>query len=184
MTMTAFEQNRHLHIDLGDGTLFIVPPIPGKTGRDMLGLLVSVAMGADIANAFENTLRLARLTLGLPHEETPGIDGWQAREELYDSLRASEQERISQAAILWNVQGGSLDAVHDLLTTEAGEAYPKALGRVMRSCGLGQQFEVLQTWLHGESESPTSTASTAPTTGPTGTSSTGGSETSSETNPG
>ncbi len=183
MSMTAFEQNRHLHIDLGDGTMFTVPPIPGKTGRELLGLLVSVSFGTDLVNADVNALRLSHLSLGLPDGDDAGLDGWEEREELYHSLRASEQERVSQAAILWNVQGGSIDAVHDLLNTEAGEAYPKALGRVMRSCGLGQQFEALRTWLSGASASPTSTASTAPTTGPTGTSSTSASETSSATNP-
>ncbi len=185
MAMTAFEQNRHLIIDLGDGTVFTVPPIPGSTGREMLGILVSVSFGTDLENAEKNAQKLSRQSLGLPSRRgaKDGITGWQEREELYESLRASEQERISQAAILWNVQGGSIDAVHDLLTTEAGEAYPKALGRVMRSCGLGQQFDALRTWLSGESETPMSADSTAPTTGPTGTSSTSASETSSATLP-
>lgn len=181
MSMTAFEQNRHLHINLGDDTEMIVPPIPGATGRELLGLLVSVSFGSDLGNAEANAQRLARLSLGLPVEsvklagETPrtlppveGMAEWAQREKLFNELRASEQERVSQAAILWNVQGGSIDAVHDLLNTEAGEAYPKALGRVMRSCGLGQQFEALRTWLSGASENQTSTASTADTTTPTG----------------
>lgn len=194
MTMTAFEQNRHLHIDLGDGTLIIVPPIPGRTGRELLGLLTSVSFGTDLVNAEANAQRLARLALGLsaeaytPHgeglqplEPVAGLPGADKREELYESLRASEQERVAQAAILWNVQGGSIDAVHDLLSTEAGEAYPKALARVMRSCGLGQQFEALRTWLSGESASPTHQGSTEPTTGRNGISSTSESETSSPT---
>lgn len=188
MSMTAVEQNRHLHINLGDDTMMIVPPIPGHTGRELLGLLVSVSFGSDLGNAETNAQRLARLSLGLPVKsvelegETPrtlppvdGLTGWAKREKLFNELRASEQERVSQAAILWNVQGGSIDAVHDLLNTEAGEAYPKALGRVMRSCGLGQQFEALRTWLSGASATQTSTASTDATTTPTGGSSTGAS---------
>lgn len=169
MTITAHEQNRNLVIDLGDGTLFTVPPIPGKVGRELLGRLVSIAFGTDLENAEESALVLARSALG------EGLPGWAEREQLFDTLRASEQERVSQAAILWNVQGGSIDAVHDLLNTEAGEAYPKALGRVMRSCGLGPQFEALRTWLNGASVNPTSTDSTAPTSGRNGTSSTSGS---------
>lgn len=174
MTITAFEQNRNLIIDLGDGTLFTVPPIPGRVGRELLGRLVSVAFGTDLENAEESAMILARKSLG---EDLPG---WEEREAMFEDLRAPEQERVSQAAILWNVQGGSIDAVHDLLNTEAGEAYPKALGRVMRSCGLGPQFEALRTWLNGVSGSPTQTDSTAPTTGRNGISNTSGSA---ETNP-
>ncbi len=170
MGMTAFEQNRHLHIDLGDGTVFRVPPVPGAVGITMLANLVKVSFGTDLPNAETDAQGLARAALGESEE------GWEEREALYESLRASEQTRVAQAAILWNVQGGSIDAVHDLLNTEAGEAYPKALGRVMRSCGLGMPFAQLTTWLNGASASPGQTGSSAPTSGPTGTSNTSASE--------
>lgn len=172
MTMQAFEKDRHLHIDLGDGSLFIVPPIPGRIGRTLLGLLIKVSFGTDLAHAEEDALSLSEQALG------SSLPGWEAREAQYEDLRSSEQTRISQAAIVWNVQGGSIDAVHDLLNTEAGEAYPKALARVMQSCGLATPFAQLQTWLSGASASPTRAESTDHMSGPIGTSNTNSSETS------
>lgn len=165
MSMTAFEQNRQLHIDLGDGTIFTIPPIPGADGKEILGALVSVAFATDMQNAEQASIDMSVRALGLPTDDGKhnGLPGHEERRALYDSLRASEQERIAQAALLWNVQGGSIDAVHDLLNTEAGEAYPKALGRVMRSCGLGPQFAALHNWLNGVS------ASSTPPTGTTNT---------------
>lgn len=191
--MQAFEQNRKLHIDLGDGDIFVVPPIPGRIGREMLGIVIATAFGTDPAHAEEDAVRLGRCALGLPVGEAkrvngvlpayPGIDDHEEREHRLQDLRGTEQLLLQQAAILWNVQHGDIDAVHDLLNTPAGEAYPKALGRVMRSCGLGTQFELLRKWLSGASVNPTNTASTADTTSPIGTSSTNAFATSTSTNP-
>lgn len=171
MAMTAFEQNRHLNIDLGDGTMFTVPPIPGRIGKRLLGLLVQVSFGTNLETADVDAEELAAEALG------KSAPGWEEREALYETLRASEQAQVAQAAIVWNVQGGSIDAVHDLLNTEAGEAYPKALARVMESCGLGPQFNQLRQWLNGVSVNPTPQAFTEVTTGQSGISNTNGSET-------
>lgn len=188
MAMVAFEQNRHLHIDLGDGEIFVIPPIPGRIGKEMLGLVITQAFGSDVANAEENSERLGRCAIGLPvdeivrqHETLPGYPGvgdYAEREAKLEDYRAAEQTPILQAAILWNVQNGSLDAVHDLLNTEAGEAYPKALGRVMRSSGLEPQFNLLRQWLNGELGNLTQAVPTDDMSSPNGTSSTDGSETS------
>ncbi|MEJ6490702.1 hypothetical protein PQI23_13330 [Leucobacter sp. USCH14] len=192
MGYTAFEQGRKLHIDLGDGEIFTVPPIPGRIGREMLGIVTATAFGTDMTNAEADSLRLGRCALGLPVEEVkrantvlpayPGLEGHEEREQRLEDLRGTEQILVTQAAILWNVQHGSIDAVHDLLNTPAGEAYPKALDRVMRSCGLGPQFRLLRNWLSGELGNPTSTDSMPDTNIPNGTSSTEHTATNTSTN--
>ncbi|UOQ58095.1 hypothetical protein MUN78_04415 [Leucobacter allii] len=112
-----------------------------------------------------DTERLTRLSVGFS-----GVTG-RIRRTRFNKLRAAQQQELAQAAILWNVHGGSLDAVHDLLDEAGG--YPKALGRVMRSCGQGAAYEVLMTLLNGADRALSSvTASSAPTTIPTGTGST------------
>lgn len=163
---TAREENRHLHISLDDGTEFTVPPLPGRYGKEATALLISVSMGAgEIDEILPNTERLVKLALGQP------LAGWRRRQREFEDLRATQQEQISQAAIVWNCQGGSIDAVNDLFDEAGG--YPKALGRVMESCGLGREYELLQTWLNGVSKAPSSeTASTADTSTPTGTANT------------
>lgn len=192
MTYTAFEQGRKLHIDLGDGEIFIVPPIPGKIGKEMLGIVIATAFGTDMENSEADSDRLGRCALGLPVGEAvrtggtlpayPGMEGHEEREQRLEDMRGTEQILVIQAAILWNVQHGSIDAVHDLLNTPAGEAYPKALDRVMRSCGLGAQYRLLRNWLNGASENQTPTDSTDGTSTPNGTRSTEASETSISTN--
>lgn len=191
MTINAFVQNRHLHIDLGDGEIFTIPPVPGRIGKEMLGIVIATAFGTDIENSEANSERLGRCAIGLPVEAEKrgeatvpaysGLAGWEEREEKLESYRASEQTVILQAAILWNVQNGSMDAVHDLLNTEAGEAYPKALARVMRSSGLEQPFQLLRDWLSGALANPTTAANTDATTSPSGTKPTDAFETSTPT---
>lgn len=161
MPITARENGRTLVLDLGDSS-FTVPPMPGRHGREALSILLGVTFGStrkedgvDGENAATEKLR--RMVLGLE-----GIGGW-IRERRFQRLRATEQQAVSQAAILWNVQGGSIEAVLDLLD-EAGGGYPKGLGRVMRSCGLGEAYETLRTWL----DSVASISETGSTPSPTG----------------
>ncbi|WP_300733701.1 hypothetical protein [Pseudomonas sp.] len=189
MTTTAFEANRHLNIDLGSGEIFTIPPLPGRLGRDALAYTVSIAFGTSLQSAPRDADWLSKVCLGFPYGEpgdpdhVPGSADHADRFERFETYRASEQERIIQAAIVWNVQGGSLDAVHDLLNTAAGDAYPKALVRVMASCGLAEPYQALLTFLAGGSESPTQAESTGGTSTPIGTSNTSESATN-PSNPG
>lgn len=160
---TAREERGNLVIDFGE-TIFTVPPMKGKHGRHALDLLLGITFGSTqreqgIDAELAATEELRRMVLGLA-----GVTGWW-RERQFQRLRATQQQIISQAAILWNVQGGSLEAVLDLLDETDGD-YPKGLGRVMRSCGLGAQYEALKTWL-GSVAALSATASTKnPTGGP------------------
>ena len=159
---TARESRGRLVIDFGDGAAFTIPPMRGKHGKTALDILLGITFGHtrnDEGQEAENaaTERLRRMVLCLD-----GFTGWM-RERRFQALRATQQQTVSQAAILWNVQGGSLDAVLDLLD-EAGGGYPKGLGRVMRSCGLDAQYELLRTWL----DSVANLSATASTPNPTG----------------
>lgn len=169
--VTAYESNAELIIDFGDGTSYTIPPLPGKHGIEALSMLVGVSMGVTLSEhgperMLEDTNKLTRLVLGFDRE-----DGEQ-REKEFEQMRAERQAVVAQAGLLWNVQGGSLAAVLDLID-EADGGFPKALGRVMQSCGLGTEYAQLQTWLDGESQAQNSeTASTAATTTPPGTANT------------
>ena len=167
---TAREDRGRLILELGSSGTITIPPLPGRHGKEALGLLIGITLGSTkkqhgIERVFQDTEKLTFMCLGVN-----GIAG-RLRRRKFERLRATEQEFVGQAAILWNVQGGRIDAVLDLLDEAGG--YPKALGRVMRSCGLGKPFETLTTLLNGVVQEPSSAeASTPSTTTPTGTSST------------
>lgn len=179
MPISAREDGRNLTIDLGAAGTFTIPPMPGSHGKAALDLLLAVTFGHSrkqdgLVKEQADTEKLTNMCLG-----TDGVRGYLRRRK-FARLRASHQELVGMAAILWNVHGGSIDAVNDLLDEQDG-GYPKALGRVMRSCGLGAAYEALTTWLNGASQALSSaTASTETTTTPTGIEST---STSSETAP-
>lgn len=166
MPTTARELNGNLVIDFGDGTDYTVYPVPGSVGIEIQTLLIGVALGTTMhghgaEKVMEDTDRLTKLALGIPTKKRKQAPNRRMRE--FDEMRAARQQVIAQAAILWNTGGGGIDAVQDLLD-EAGGGYPKALGRVMRSSGLGDQYEVLRTWL----DSAADTSETASTPNPTG----------------
>lgn len=64
---------------------------------------------------------------------------------------------------MWNTGGGGIDAVNDLLVE--GGSYPKALGRVMESSGLGEAFATLQTLLAGAGKTSAEGSTSTPTGG-------------------
>lgn len=167
MPTTAREDHGNLIIDLGGSGTFTIPPMPGKNGRQALKMLLDVAFGAARKESGpegerETTERLTMMCLGCDR-----ISGfWRKRQ--FERLRATHQELVGEAAILWNVHGGSIDAVNDLLDEAGG--YPKALGRVLRSCGLGPAYEALTTLLDGAAQAQNSVTDSMPsTTIPTGT---------------
>lgn len=171
MPTTAREEGRNLVIDFGEAGTFTIPPMPGKHGKEALDMLLAVSFGQTRKDhgperEREDTGKLALMCLGCV-----GVAGARRRRQ-FEKLRATQQEVVGEAAILWNVHGGGIDAVNDLLDEQDG-GYPKALGRVMQSCGLGPAYEALKTWLDGVAQAASSaTASTPSTTTPTGTGST------------
>lgn len=149
MAITAREEKRKLIIDLGDDeTTLIIPPIPGEAGRRATALLVGVTFGAteDEEQVHSSTEDIARICLG---EGLPGFDELFAT---FESLRGTEQMMVGQAAIFWNCQGGSIEAVNDILSSDPGVGLPKALNRVMQSYGLAEQFKRLTLFLGGSPE--------------------------------
>lgn len=177
MPTTAQELNGNLVIDFGDGSDYTIYPVPGKIGIEIQALLVGISLGTTMHEqgpeaVIENTERLTKLALGMPdapakrRRRAPNRAEQAAQERFteFEQMRAARQQVIAQAAMLWNTGGGGLDAVQDLLDEAGG--YPKALGRVMESSGLGAQYQVLRTWL-GSAENTSATASTPnPTGGP------------------
>lgn len=151
MAITAREEKRKLIIDLGDDeTYLVIPPVKGEQGRKATALLVGVTFGASdgLKGAEEQTDEITRICLG---ESLPGFE---ERLETFSDLRGTEQMLIGQAVIFWNCQGGSIEAVNDILDSEPGVGLPKALNRVMRSYGLDGQYKRLTTFLGGESQEP------------------------------
>ncbi|QIK63835.1 hypothetical protein G7068_12015 [Leucobacter viscericola] len=147
MTTTARELNGNLIIDFGDGTDYMVYPVPGKIGIEIQAILVGITMGTTghehgADRLASDTEKIAKLALGVPVKGRTN-----KRWAEFDKLRSARATVVSQAAILWNTGGGGIDAVMDLL--EEGGGYPKALGRVMQSSGLGDQWKILRTWLDG-----------------------------------
>ena len=165
MPTTAREEAGNLILDFGDGTTYTIYPVPGSVGVEIQGLLVGISLGVTMQEqgpetVMENTDRLTKLALGVPTRKRRQAPNRRMTE--FEQLRAARQTVVAQAAILWNSGGGGIEAVDDLLNEAGG--YPKALGRVMQSSGLGAQYEVLRTWL----DSAASTSETASTPSPSG----------------
>lgn len=151
MAITAREEKRKLIIDLGDDETYItVPPVRGEQGREATALLVGVTFGATegVPDTEVATDRITRICMG------EGLPGFEERFETFSELRGTEQMLVGQAVMFWNCQGGSIEAVNDILDSEPGVGLPKALNRVMQSYGLGAQFKRLTTFLGGESPAP------------------------------
>lgn len=150
MPATATEHHGDLVIDFGDGTTYTVYPVPGKTGIEIQTLLVGISLGTTMhgqgpEQVMEDTERLTKLALGIPAKKRKQAPNRRWTE--FDRMRASRQSIVAQAAILWNTGGGGIEAVNELLNEAGG--YPKALGLVMQSSGLGDKYEALRTWLNG-----------------------------------
>lgn len=178
MPTTAREEAGNLIIDFGDGTDYTIYPVPGAIGIEIQALLVGVALGVTMHEqgpeaVMENTERLAMLALGVPTEKpkkrlrkapNQAEQTALARYKEFQQLRSARQVIVSQAAILWNTGGGSIEAVGDLLNEAGG--YPKALGRVMESSGLGDKYQLLRTWLDSAADTSETDSTKNPSGGP------------------
>lgn len=163
---TATERQGNLIIDFGDGTGFTVYPVPGKIGIEIQSLLVGVGTGTTLfAQGTEQhqdaAERIAKLALGYPTKKRRQAPNKRIQE--FENLRAERQTIVVQCATMWNTGGGGIDAVNDLLGE--GGSYPKALGRVMESSGLGEAFAALQTLLAGAGKTSEEGSTSTPTGG-------------------
>ncbi|WP_449281255.1 hypothetical protein [Leucobacter sp.] len=177
MPTTAKEHLGNLVIDFGDGTDYTIYPVPGSIGIEIQTLLVGISLGTTMHGqgpdqVLADTERLTKLALGMPTEaskrrrKAPNRAEQAARQRFtaFEGLRQARQQIVAQAAILWNTGGGGIEAVEDLLNEAGG--YPKALGRVMDSSGLGDKYALLRTWLDSAADTSATASTKSPDGGP------------------
>ena len=154
--ITAREKGRHLELIVGGGDdmlSFLVPPISAKTGAKLLSDFVGVAFAqVEGQEALDTAASLAETALGT-----------EVFEQIQD-LRWAEQEQITNAAFMWNVQGGGIDLVNEYLAGGLG----KARETLLRAVGLWEAFSLLETSLVSEWERLTSSAVSLDTSTPAG----------------
>ncbi|RLP68352.1 hypothetical protein D9V30_10205 [Mycetocola reblochoni] len=166
MSITAFERGRSLVFTIGDQAepdhvTITVPPLPVRDGALLLAEYVGVVFGeADsIEELGRNAESMARRAVG--------PTAWEALQE----LRAEESNTVINAAVMWNVQGGGMQLVRDIIAGDPRVTVPKAREALLNEHGLSQASAALGTLLSGALESLTPSQDGTPdTTIPTGTS--------------
>lgn len=176
MTITASERGRRLVITIAAGTEdeleVVVKPLPTSVGGELLSSYTSILFGqvlpekpeqyvegspewiaASNTAAEEEARKFSKLALG---EENWGV---------IEDLRWDEAEPVINAAFFWNVQGGGIDVVNELLRPKTeGGGLPKAREMLLESVGLSEAFGQLQTLLRMELGNQTNAAGTPATT--------------------
>jgi hypothetical protein len=149
--ITAVEKGRNLVLTVGDGDdaiVITVPPVPGRVGAAMLALWAGVLF-AQSEQPETDAENMAKLAVG--EENWPTVD----------ELRYAESEAVVNAAIFWNVQGGGIDLVNEMLQ----DGYPKARQTLCERNGYGELYSQLQTLLSGGSGNPIPAPAGTPATG-------------------
>lgn len=173
MSITATERGMNLALTIGDESdsfTVVIPPVGAKVGTMLLALWAGIAFGqSDQADV--DAEAMSRLAVGSENWEI--IQGSEPTEDgsapQYPGLRWAVADKVINAAFFWNSQGGSLEQVQALLDESAG-GFPKAQELLLRTNGLWEEFELLQTLLSGASENPTpSPGDTPDTSTPSGT---------------
>lgn len=156
----AVEQGRNLIITVGagddDSAIDItVKPLPAKVGMGLMALWTGIFFG-ETEQPETDADRYSRLAVG--------EENWAVIE---NDLRWEEMKDVINVAFFWNVPGGGIDLVNEMLR----DGYPKAQESLLKSNGLWESVSLLRTWLDGVSASPTpEPAATPDTATPTGTS--------------
>ena len=154
--ITAREKGRSLELIVGGGDdmlSFIVAPINSAMGAQLLAKFLNVAFGNGTPEELQTeVVDLAQLALGREVYEQISV------------LRWAEQEQVSNAAFLWNIQGGGINVVQEYLT----EGFPKARETLLRAVGLLEAFSLLQTSLSLGLENLTSSDDSPDTSTPSG----------------
>lgn len=155
--ITARENGRHLEIIVGGGAdalTYLIPPVTAKIGAELLADWIGLASGSLGADeALQHASRLAARAL------SPEVI------EQIDDLRWAEQEQVTNAAFMWNVQGGGIDLVNLYLVDGLGKARDALLART----GVLQALDTYRRSLNLESASPTNTDDSPATSTPVGT---------------
>lgn len=137
----AEEKGRSLQITLGGGDdtiVLTVPPTNVKTGAQILAWWAGITFDA-APDPNSDAINMAEAALGK--------DTYARLED----LRAEEAEQVVQAAVLWNVKGGGMALVDQMIR----DGYPKAqeaLADWFRRWATSSQSPISPS---GESESPT-----------------------------
>jgi hypothetical protein len=199
MQITAAERGRRLVLTIGGPTPDMtdeeaqeaaedvlrvsVPPLSARLGTRLFAFYAGIAFARQEsldAVGFEGSpeeavAHMTRMALGAL--EISDVDGGSeadriiARErwDKIQTLRWDEAQTVCNAALFWNVQGGSMEAVQALLDestnddgTPAG-GVPKAQELVLAANGLNSAFSRLKTLLDSELNIGTSTADTPST---------------------
>lgn len=155
--ISAVEKGRNLEVTVGDGDdaiVITVPPVPARVGAAILALWLGVAF----AQSDEPEVDVENMS-----KMAVGEGNWGTVEE----LRWAESEKVINAATFWNVQGGGIDLVNEMLQ----DGVPKARQTLCERNGYGETYSQLLTLLSGESGNPTRAQAATPATGtPIGTS--------------
>jgi hypothetical protein len=158
--ITAIERGRSLQITVGEATepdaiIITVKPLNTKLGTALYALWAGILFGQSEQPEIDSE-SMARMALG--------EENW----EVLDELRWGETERVINAAFFWNVQGGSLEMVHTLLSEEAG-GFPKAQELLLTANGHLDLFRQLTTLLSSDegnaTPSPDGTSGTSTPSG-------------------
>lgn len=154
--ITAVEVGRKLQLTVGDGDdaiVILVPPVRTSTGSALLALWAGIAF-AQTEQPLVDAENLSKISVG--------EENW----DVVDELRSEESALVINAAMFWNIQGGGIDLVQEMLR----DGLPKARETLAQINGLGDALSALQTLLSGGSEIPTpSPAGTPATSTPIGT---------------
>lgn len=150
--ITAEEKGRKLVLTVGDDAdsiIITVNPINAALGSALYALYAGIAFAAT-EHPEVDAESMAKLALG--EENWPVVE---------NDLRSAEAKDVVNSAIFWNVQGGGIDVVNELLT---GGGLPKARDLLLEANGHSTISEQLQTLLNGASVNPTPSPAATPTT--------------------
>lgn len=197
MQISAAERGRRLVLTIGgptpdmtdeeaaeaaeDVVRVSVPPLTARMGSRLFAFYAGIAFArqdsldavgftGDAKEAVEHMTRLALGALELPDSDG-GSEAQRviARErwEQVQSLRWDEAQTVCNAALFWNVQGGSIEAVAALLderidetTGEPSGGVPKAQELVLQANGLADALSRLTNSLVSGASRPTNSADT------------------------
>lgn len=149
--ITAYEEGRSLILVVAEGSedelRFTIKPLSVKDGTEIFAQFCGIVFGESPDTAADEATDFAKRAVG---------------EENFiklDVLRYAEANEIINAAFMWNVQGGGIDLVQEMLS----DGLPKARETLFSSNGLGAAYSALTTLLSMASENPTSVADTPDT---------------------
>lgn len=164
MQVSAREVGRRLELRVGgqddpDAVVVLVPPVNGAVGTALWGYYGGVlfVLQPEAVQVQQDVVTMTRLAVGgYWDDDTPQPERERAEAQwaLMESLRWEEAEAVAQAALMWNMQGGGMDAVEALLDPQQG-GYQGAQELVLRRNNLWRLYSEIRTSSSSESGSAT-----------------------------